>query len=326
MRRKWRKIFGFELAKGLTVRLFYFLLFFKRLIPRFLFRIFLFFVGLGFKIGWFLPLNPWRANARNLLRLGAAGTSPRQVFYRLVDGTRFVALAFLDAHRNGVETVLPRIRISEKAHGHFEKVAEEGGRAIIVLPHVLAGIFSAALVSTRYPTLILSRGPRYPRRAEIQRAFMEPLGLKLLVLDRTSPLLAARQFLTALKGGHLIVGTTDLNYKREDSVPATLFGQDVHLPSWPGRFSRQTKAPIIPGYVRIRDGIAEIDLADPILEKDIAKATQAWASAFEGAILSSPWDWAFLCDMRWGKLVAKAASEIPVEKNVQSGPEREVAP
>jgi lauroyl/myristoyl acyltransferase len=305
--RAWRKRIGFGAAKGLAVRLFDFILLFRNVIPRFVFRIFLQSVVLFFKTTWFLPFHPWRAAAKNLLHLGAAGRSPREIFFQLVDGCRFVALAFLDAHRNGVESVLPRIRITENAHRIFEDVAREGGKAIVVLPHVLAGIFSAALITTKYKTLILSRGPRVPKRAEIQRKFMAPLGLKLLVLDRTSPVLAARQFLTAIKAGHLIVGTTDLNYKRDDSVETTVFGETVHFPSWPARFSRQTRAPILPGYVRIRDGFAEVDLAEPIRERDVASATRAWAAAFEKMILSSPQDWAFLCDRRWGQLLRRAA-------------------
>jgi lauroyl/myristoyl acyltransferase len=317
LNRAWRKRLGFGAVKGLTVYVFHFALRFRNLVPRFLYSLIIFSGATFFKITWFVPFHPWRMSAANILELGGTGPSPRHVFFKLVDGCRFVATAFLDAHRRGVETVLPRIRITEKARGLFEEVARNGKGAIVVLPHVLGGIFSAALITTQYKTLILSRGPRYPKRAEIQRKFMEPLGLKLLVLDRSSAILAARQFLKALKGGHLIVGTTDMDYKREDSVRTTIFGQDVDFPSWPARFSRQTKTPILPGYVRVREGYVEVDLADPIQEKDLSEATDAWALAFERMILQSPQDWAFLCDLRWGKLLQRAVHDRGSKGNSQ---------
>ncbi len=309
MKRTWKKLLGFGWFKGILVRFSALALKCRPLIPRFAFQGALAWASLTMKAFWFFPLHPWRRSARNILALGAAGDTPRRIFFRLVDGCRFVALAFLDAHRLGVEGILPRIRMTDKARQTFEDIQEEGGRAIVVLPHVLGGIFSAALVSKRYPTMILSRGPRNPKRAEIQRDFMKPLELELLVLDRSSAVKAARQFLSALKKGRLIVGTTDLDYKRDDSVEATFYGQTVHLPSWPARFARQAKAPILPGFVRVKDEAVEIDLGEPIRERDLARATQAWADAFQASILSAPWDWAFLCDRRWGKLLDRAARE-----------------
>lgn len=303
MNRKWKRRIRIDPLKGLAVRILGRALGWNRFVPRPAYVLFLAGASWILKIAWFLPFLPWRRSARNMLRLGARGESPRRIFYRLVDGVRFTALAFLDVHRLGVEAVLPRIRFTPRAKASFDKVQEEGGRAVVVLPHVLGGILSAALVTKRYPTVILSRGPRSEKRAELQRDLMKPLELNLIVLDRTSAVKAARQFLRALKDGNIIVGTTDLIYKREDSVPAVFFGQDVHLPSWPARFGGQARAPIFPGFVRILDGVAEIDLADPIREKDLEKATQAWADAFQAFLLDAPWDWAFLCDLRWGRLL-----------------------
>ena len=116
MNRAWRKRFGFGAAKGLAVRLFDFILHFRNVIPRFVFVAFLHSAVLFFKLTWFLPFHPWRRNARNVLKLGGAGETPRRMFYRLVDGCVTVALLFLDAHRKGVRTVLPSIRITPMRH------------------------------------------------------------------------------------------------------------------------------------------------------------------------------------------------------------------
>ena len=71
MNRRLRKAMGFDAAKGLAVRLFYYLLFFRFLIPRFVFHLVLHAAGLAFKITWFMPFHPWRRNARNASRAQA---------------------------------------------------------------------------------------------------------------------------------------------------------------------------------------------------------------------------------------------------------------
>ncbi|MCU0722033.1 MAG: hypothetical protein MUC63_00180 [Planctomycetes bacterium] len=308
---KRRRFHGFDRLKGAGVRLLGLALAFRLWIPRFVFRAGLALARLGFQSLWFVPFNPWRPAVRAMVRLRGKGGSPRRIFFRLFHGASVVALGFVDAHRRGIEFVLPRLRMSPEAERITAGVAAREGRGVFVLPHVAGGILSAALFSRLHPTVILSLGPRSERRAELQREFMKPLGLHLLVLDRKNPVRVARQILSALKGGNFVVGTTDLNYRREDSVPATMFGRPVDLPSWPARFAKQAQVPIIPGFTRVRDGLVEIHMAEPVREADVAKATQGWASAFERMILEEPWEWAFLLDRRWGKLLREAAQDGP---------------
>jgi lauroyl/myristoyl acyltransferase len=309
MEGKRRRFHGFDRLKGAGVRVLGFAMLFRRRIPRFVFRAFLAAARLGFQSLWFVPFNPWRSAVRSMLRIGGAGESPRRVFFRLFRGAGAVALGFVDAHRRGIGTVLPRLRFSPEAERILRDVAAREGRGILVLPHVTGGILSASLFSKKYPTTILSLGPRPERRAEIQRKFVKPLEIELLVLDRKNPVLVARGILSALKGGRFVVGTTDLNYRREDSIPARMFGQPVDFPTWPARFARQAKVPIIPGFTRVSGGGVEIHMAEPVREEDLALATQAWASAFERMILESPWEWAFLLDRRWGRVLRRAAAE-----------------
>jgi len=307
--RKWRKRIGIDRWKGIGVRFLFYMLSLRGALPRPLLRVVLFLGALGFRLAWFVPFNPWREALNNLVHLGARGGSGFRIYSRLLSGASRIALVYLDAHRYGLERILPRIRTTPKANEIFEAVAAEGGKAIVVLPHVPGGVLSAAHVSRKYPLLVLYRSPRDQTRADMQKEFIRPLDLKLLEIHRTNPVVAARQLLGALKGSHIVVGLTDVIYKRDDTIEAVFFGQRVPLPDWPARFARQAKAPILPGYVSIDHGEIVIDLDDPIRERDLVKATQAWAAALERFILREPWEWAFGLDRRWGKVLKQAARE-----------------
>jgi len=307
LKRRFRKAIGSDRWKGLAMTAFEALLREKHVIPRGFFEAIASAAGALLRAYWHFPLNPWRGTIRAAIAIGARGRSPSWIYSNLVDATISTGLGFLQAHVKGVDSVLPRIRFAPGSREKIESMAARYGRGIIVIPHCVGGIFSAALFARKFPTLILSKGPKNQRRADVQRRFMEPLGLNLLVLDRNSAVAAARQFMKALKEGHFIVGTCDLDYRRDDSLPSTMFGLEVNLPSWPARFARQAKAPIIPGYAAVEGGRVTIIIGDPIVERDLEKATRAWAAAFERFILNRPWDWAFLADLKWGRNLRRSA-------------------
>ncbi len=107
-----------------------------------------------------------------------------------------------------------------------------------------------------------------------------------------------------------MIGATDINRKKKSggAIRVTLFGETAHLPSWPARFSAHLRIPILPGTAALEGDRFGCHLADPILEEDLARATQAWADAFETFFRRWPEDWAFLYDKRWSALVGRAAA------------------
>ncbi len=309
-RRKLRRFVGWEKLKEAGVYLLDALLDLSpRLPPGFHENCIAFSCALLRAFYWF-PLNPWRKAARDAALLSGRPGRGGEIYRRLVDNLAEVASLFLVVIRSGAAAASGRMGFEEGSAGKIAAVMSEHGAGFLLLPHCVGGVLSAAFFARAVPTVVLSKGPPTPKRAEIQRKFIKMLGVELLVIDDMEKSTVARNILRVIKSGKFIVATTDLMKKTSESIESTFFGRPVHLPSWPARFSAKTGCPIVPGYVSVRNGRLEIRAGDPYVEKDLAAATRRWSSEFEKYILERPEDWAFLFDLRWGKIL-REASRLP---------------
>jgi lauroyl/myristoyl acyltransferase len=255
---------------------------------------------------YYFPANPWRSACRDISVLGGAGRTPRQIYFGLVDRIEAVARLFLVVLKKGADSAALSMGFDEESEERIRNAHSRWGGGFLLLPHCVGGVLSAAYFAKVVPTVIISKGPPSPKRAEIQRTFIELLGVELLVIDTMAKSTVARSILRTIRSKNFIVATTDLMKKTDESIEETFFGRPVHLPSWPARFSQKTGCPIIPGYVCVKGDRLVITAGEPFFEKDIARATSRWARAFEDFILGEPSDWAFLFDLRWGKILKQA--------------------
>jgi len=308
-KRKLRRFVGWEKVKELGVHFVAHALRHMDALPD---RFYLGCVELGtalLRSVYYVPGNPWRRACRHVAALGGGRHTGRAVYMGLVDRLAAVAALYVKLLRAGPEAVLDAMGFEEGSEAVVRSVAGKDGGGFLLLPHCIGGVLSAAYFARVVPTVIISRGPSSPRRAEIQRTFIERLGVELLVIDDMAKSTVARSILRVVKAGKFIVATTDLMKQTAESIPAEFFGQPIHLPSWPARFSAKTGRPVVAGYVLVADGGLAIRASAVVRGKDVADVTERWSRSFQEDILADPWDWAFLFDLRWGRLLSRAAVE-----------------
>jgi lauroyl/myristoyl acyltransferase len=305
-KRKLRRFIGWEKVKEAGVYVVHALLRRTDTTPDRIYLAVIELAGALLKAFYYFPVNPWRRSCTDIVRLGADAPSGKAVYDGLVDKLQETARLFFILLRQGSETARLRMGFDAATTGRIENLRQEYHGGFILLPHCVGGVLSATFFARAVPTVIISKGPPSAKRAQVQREFIEMLGVDLLVIDNVAKSTVARRILRVLKAGKFIVATTDLMKKTDDTIESKLFGQTVHLPSWPARFSAKTGRPILSGYVSVRGENLEIRTSDPFIEKDLTAATWRWAAEFERDILADPSDWAFLFDLRWGKLLREA--------------------
>jgi lauroyl/myristoyl acyltransferase len=306
-RRKLRRFIGWERGKEAGVYVLDFLLKRFDVMPdRFYLGIIELFSAV-LSAFYYFPWNPWRSACRDMAILRGRGRG-RDIYVGLVENLAAVGRIYVTLLRHGCERAVEQMGFEDGSLEIARRVSQEYGGGFLLVPHCVGGILSAACFARAVPTVIISKGPPSAKRAEMQRAFIEMLGVELLVIDSMVKSTVARSIFRTVKGGKIIVATTDLMKKTDESLPATFFSQAIHLPSWPARFSKKMKRPIVPCYIFVRDGRLVMRLNEPFVAKSIEEGTERWSRAFQKDILESPADWAFLFDLRWGKLLAASVA------------------
>jgi KDO2-lipid IV(A) lauroyltransferase len=263
-------------------------------------------VGLAAKAYYFAPRSHVRRTARYFCAL-TGRRDPRRMYFDLVDRAVCAATLFGRLIRRGPEAVAQELRLGEAETALCDRLRAQGRGAIFVVPHCVGSVLSTAGFARRYPTVVLLRESRDPRRSEILKQYLERLGAELFYVRRSEPTSVARGILKALQEKKFIIGTTDLLRKNEDSAEVRVFGRPIRMVAWPARFAVRRSAPLVPTYVRLEEGRIILTLAEPYLGEDIPSATQRWADRFEEWFRSYPSDWIFLYDKRWAKVIADAA-------------------
>lgn len=253
-----------------------------------------------------LPGNHLRRTLRNFCRL-TGRDGPGRIFAEVRRNTLQAFSLFTRLVREGADAVAENIVFDEASLALARRARDEYGAGIFVVPHCAGSVLSATRFGREFPSVVLVRESKSERRAAVLRPYFEKLGPELLYVRRADPPAIARGILKALHDKKFIIGTTDLIRKAEDTVEVTMFGQRVHMPAWPARFSARRKAPILPGYIRMQDGKIVLSCDEPYIEKDLAAGTQRWASCFEKNFRQYPADWLFMFDKRWSAVLAQAA-------------------
>jgi lauroyl/myristoyl acyltransferase len=263
-------------------------------------------LGLGARLFYRLPGNHLRATMDNFCRL-TGRDDPARLFGEFRRNTLLALSLFTRLAREGPEAVAQDIVFDEESLQRARKGRDEFGAGIFVVPHCAGSVLSATRFGREFPSVVLVRESKSEKRAAILRPYFEKLGPELLYVRRNDPAAIARGILKSLHDRKFVIGTTDLARKTADTVEVRMFGQPVHLPAWPARFSGRRKAPILPGYIRMQEGKIVLFCGEPYVEKDLAASTQRWAAYFEDNIRRSPADWLFMFDKRWSRIIAQAA-------------------
>lgn len=266
--------------------------------------------GLAASAYYALPGNHLRRTLRNFCRL-TGRTDPDPIFADFRRNTLMAFHLFTRLVREGADAVAGHIVFDEPSLARARRARDEYGCGIFVVPHCAGSVLSATRFGREFPSVVLVRESKSDRRAAILRPYFEKLGPELLFVRRSEPTAVARGILKALHEKKFIIGTTDLIRKTDDTVEVTVFGQRVHMPAWPARFSARRKVPILPGYIRMQDGKIVLSCDEPYIEKDLTASTQIWASCYEKSFRQYPADWVFMFDKRWSAVIAKAAASSP---------------
>ena len=265
-------------------------------------------LGLLMKSWYFAPRSHVRRTARNFCRL-TERADPRKLYFQLIDNVVRSCRLFGQLMRHGPDAVADQTDFAETSLAICHEAFEKAGTAIFVVPHCAGSVLSAARLGKEFPTVILARESKSPRRSRIMLKYLEKLGPELLQVRRSDPTSIARGILRAFRSGQFVVGTTDLARRKADTLEVEMFGKSVWVPDWPARFSARRGVPIIPGYVHMENGRIRMIAGEPFVEKDVSVATQRWASFFEENIRRYPEDWLFMFDKRWARVLAEAAAD-----------------
>lgn len=218
-------------------------------------------------------------------------------------------------------------RIEQVRHGRTDaidamlRIPEEkrlkdlmhAGGAILVIPHTHASLAMGRGLAQRFPMLALVRTTGGDeRRASSELEIYENLGCDFLDIRVETPTNVARQVLSALKNGKLVVGTVDRIRQapspeapiepKSDTVRAMAFGQPIGITGWPARFAPKAEVPIVPATVLQSKDSITLCLGDSVTASaDLLETTQNWVAELEKMLRLHPQEWTFALDKFWSK-------------------------
>ena len=265
---------------------------------------------------YILPGSPLRPSAKAFSKV--IGRDSARVLYREF-AKRFIwAVRRIERLRLGhLEETSAQFRFPDR--GKLDAALAEGTGVFIGLPHCHASIAMARGLADDYPLLFLVRDPVDKKRAAAMRVYYDNIGGELFDVRNGSPVSVARAVVGALKKGKVVIGVVDRikaappedsPYNQEDDIwKVSAFGQPVGAAGWPARFAGKCKAPIFAGMVtQTKDKVA-LHLSDPIVVEEQRAATQAWISALEAFFRRYPYDWGFIYDKFWSRVVIAEAGD-----------------
>ena len=264
--------------------------------------------GLLGKAYYFLPGSHVRRVSRDVCVL-TGRSDPRALWGGVVDRLLVAALGFCRLMREGGDAVAAMTEFEGQSLARCRRAHEQYAGAIGLVPHNAGAVLGGARFSREFSSVMLVRESKSPRRGRILAKYIGRLGPELVFVRRTDPKSVARAIIDALRKGRLIMGTTDLARRQEDTVEVAIFGQRVWMPAWPARFAKRRSVPIIPCYIRIVGPRIVLWCGDAYLVNDVIEGTQQWATALEKNVLEHPEDWPFMYDKRWARVLAAAAAQ-----------------
>ncbi len=233
---------------------------------------------------------------------------PYWVYSTLIDNLGLVLRLSGKLLSKGPDALTPHMRFDPESLRQLRQAFDEAGGAILLVPHCTGSVLSSVLMSREFPTVIMARESKSEHRRRIMRKYFDRLGPETIEVRRTPPAAVARRILKALHEHKLVIGTTDLIRRKDDTVPIRVFGREAWAPGWPARFAQRRKVPIIPGFIYTDNGQFVLAGGEPYQVADLEEGTQRWMNHFAEAIGRWPQDWPFMFEKRWARLLEEAAA------------------
>jgi lauroyl/myristoyl acyltransferase len=256
---------------------------------------------------YFSPGSHARRTLANFCRLTAT-SDPYAIYSHMVRNAIHAAVAFGQLMKRGPAAIVERCAFAPELQTQCDAIVAANGAAIVVMPHCVGSMLSAAAFARRYPTVVLVREPRSQFRSRLVRQYFDKLETEIVFVRRMGPSTVARAILRALHDHKFVVGTTDTARRTADTIEVRMFGQRVPLAAWPARFAARRHFPIVPCYARMDGRRIVLTAGEAYLEEDPTVSTQRWASHFEQSIRESPRDWLLMFDKHWARIFAAAAA------------------
>lgn len=260
-----------------------------------------------------LPLNQLTeacGYAAKLSRAAGHDVSLRGVYRRFLAEFRTVLEMSLRIRREGLDPVLPMMRMAPGREEAMRAATEEYGGVIFAVPHNPGAIMSAPAVARAGRMLLISKNPASVERTRMALGAYEALRTQVLMVRTGNATKLARTCMRELRRGTIVVATVDRPDRSEGKVVLPVFGQPVGLAPWAARIATHAKVPIIPGFIRtdrrgvmVETGAAEVH-TDPI------EAMGSYMGYFERKILEDPASWSFLADKRWRRILRVASQGL----------------
>ena len=267
---------------------------------------------------YFFPSSHVRKTAGNFAP-AVGQDNPRRLYAGFVDGiTRTAYRMELLAQGRGDE-IDALLQIPEQ--DRLERLVADSGGALLLMPHCHGSLLMVRGLAERYPLLFLIRAPKDDARAAMQRRFFDQIRCEVVDVRRSTEATVARTVLRSLRKGKIVIGAVDRIRKApsedepvsktEDNVRVTVFGQAAGFVGWPARFAAKAGVPILPGMVEHTDDAIKLHLGEPITAGEIQATTQSWVIALEGFFNRFPFDWIFVYDKHWARLLEARANQRP---------------
>ena len=231
--------------------------------------------------------------------------TPRKVYRQLLKNALGTVENFFHLYRDGAQAVMGDIRLDAADSARINRLAQEHGGVIIMVPHNFAAVFSALKMTREFPLLIVSRNSPTIDRTKAALDFFERMQVTVLLVRGGNAFELSRTLFAELKKGTVVAATVD---SIDHSSPTTvrMFSQEVGFASWAAKIAVKKRVPVIPSYFHSNGRQVVASFGEEIVSEDLQAVMQHYAAYFERSILADPASWAYLGDKRWRRLLQKA--------------------
>jgi len=234
----------------------------------------------------------------------------RGIYRRFLDQVRVVLEMGLRIRREGLDPVLPMMRMGPGGEETLRAAAQQYGGVILAVPHNPGAIMSAPAVARAGRMLLISKNPASVERTRMALGAYEALRAQVLMVRSGSPTRLMRTCLRELKKGTTVVATLDRPDRSEGRVVLPMFGQPVGLAPWAARIAVRAKVPLVPGFIRTDRRGVTVETDEAQVHTDPIEAMRHYVGYFERSILADPGSWSFLADKRWRWILRDASRAV----------------
>ena len=257
------------------------------------------------------PGNPLRracGDIAEICRQAGYEYSTRMVYSAFACRVQYMGDAYLKAYRDGGTAVADLVEFENQGDRLLAQILEERKGLLLAVPHTLGAVFAGIGLAAAVPSCLLVK-TRSLINSRALRGFLERMDVDFVLSDPTaSGIQVVKESLHRLKDGQVLATAVERIDRGRDSFSATAFGQPATLSCWPARLAAQARVPVVPCFIGISRGKVRPVVEPPLESDDPAEITQRCMSFFERHLLAAPWEWAFLLDKRWRRVLAQAAA------------------